>query len=138
MFKPIPKEIKTEILEKIKEGQKAPTLAKQYGVSAKTIYSWLAKSVAPEISYAEYSRLKRENEELKRIIGMMALDLEQEKKEKYVKATTNKKLIAKALGISRKIIYYQRKMDAKDKIVRDEINEAHRILSPKANHDPCS
>lgn len=28
----------------------------------------------------EYNRIKRENEELKRIIGMIALDLEQEKK----------------------------------------------------------
>lgn len=82
MFKPINREIKEEILNKIKEGQKAPSLAFQYGVSAKTIYTWLSKTVSPEISFAEYSRLKRENEELKRIIGMMALDLEQEKKRK--------------------------------------------------------
>jgi len=82
MFKPIAKEIKEEILNKIKEGQKASALASQYGISAKTIYTWLAKSVTPKISFAQYSRLKKENEELKRIIGMMALDLEQEKKRK--------------------------------------------------------
>lgn len=80
MFKPINRELKEEILAKIKEGQKAPTLSLRYGVSAKTIYGWLAKTVAPEITFAEYSRLKRENEELKRIIGMMALDLEMGKK----------------------------------------------------------
>jgi hypothetical protein len=72
MFKPIAKEIKEEILAKIKEG----------GISAKTIYTWLSKTVTPQISFAEHQRLKRENEELKRIIGMMAFDLEQEKKRK--------------------------------------------------------
>ena len=82
MYKPIAKEIKEEILEKIKGGQKAPTLASQYGISAKTIYTWLSKSVTPEISFAKYSKIKKENEELKRIIGMMALDLESEKKRK--------------------------------------------------------
>jgi len=30
----------------------------------------------------EYNRVKRENEELKRIVGIMALDLELEKKRK--------------------------------------------------------
>lgn len=82
MFKAVPKEIKEEILRKIKEGQKAPNLAAQYGISAKTIYGWLSRLVAPEISWVKYNQLKRENEELKRIIGMMALDLEQEKKRK--------------------------------------------------------
>lgn len=82
MFKPIAKEIKLEILDKIKNGQKASTLAKQYGISDKTIYGWLTKSVAPQITYGEYAKLKRENEELKRIIGMIALDLEKEKKRK--------------------------------------------------------
>ena len=82
MFKPIAKEIKEEILAKIKEGQKAPTLASQYGISAKTIYTWISKSVTPQISFSQHQRLKRENEELKRIIGMIALDLEKEKKRK--------------------------------------------------------
>lgn len=82
MFKRVPNEIKDEVLLKIKEGQKAPALASQYGISPKTIYTWLAKLVTPEITLIEHNRLKRENEELKRIIGMMALDIEQEKKRK--------------------------------------------------------
>jgi len=82
MFKRVPKEIKEEVLQKIKEGQKAPSLASQYGISAKTIYTWLAKLVAPEVTLVEFNRLKRENDELKRIIGMMALDIELEKKRK--------------------------------------------------------
>ena len=82
MFRVVPKEIKEEILVKIKEGQKVPALASQYGLSDKTIYGWLAKLVTPEVSLVKYNQLKRENEELKRIIGMIALDLEQEKKRK--------------------------------------------------------
>lgn len=84
MFKPIAKEIKDEILLKIEEGAKTPSLASQYGVSPKTIYTWLARTVVPEISIIEHNRLKRENEELKRIIGMMALDLSIAKKKKNI------------------------------------------------------
>ena len=80
MFKPIAKEIKEEILQKAKEGKKAPDLATQYGISDKTIYGWLGASIKPTITFMEYSKLKRENEELKRIIGIMALDLAHEKK----------------------------------------------------------
>jgi len=82
MFRAVPQQIKDEVLAKVKEGQKVADLAKQYGISDKTVYTWLAKSVTPEVSLVEYNKLKRENEELKRIIGIMALDLELEKKRK--------------------------------------------------------
>ena len=82
MFKSIDPQIRQEILQKVKDGQKAPTLANQYGISAKTIYGWLSSTVKSEVSLLEYNRLKRENEELKRIIGMISLDLEQQKKRK--------------------------------------------------------
>ena len=82
MFKPVPKEVKEEILAKIKEGKKAPSLAAQYGISVKTIYNWLSKLVSSEVSLAAYNHLKKENEELKRMIGMMAYDMEKGKKRK--------------------------------------------------------
>jgi hypothetical protein len=94
MFKAVPKEIKEEILNKVKGGEKVLDLANQYGISNRTIYGWLARLVTPQISFGEYNRLKRENEELKRIIGMIALDLEQEKKRKvsllFQKQTTGR------------------------------------------------
>lgn len=80
MFKAVPKEIKLEVLEKVKTGQKVVALASQYGISSKTIYGWLSKMVAPPISIFKYQQLKKENEELKRIVGMMALDLEEKKR----------------------------------------------------------
>jgi putative transposase len=82
MFKPIKKEIKDEILSKIKSGVGATMLAKQYGISSKTIYGWISKIAGEEISVKKYNRLRRENEELKRLIGIITLDLEREKKRK--------------------------------------------------------
>jgi len=82
MFKAVPKEIKEDILNKVKSGQKVLDLANQYGISNRTIYGWLSRLAKPPINLIEYNRLKKENEELKRIIGMMALDLESEKKRK--------------------------------------------------------
>jgi len=82
MFKPISKEIREEIIAKVKEGQKVLSLASQYGISDKTIYQWLARLATPQITWVKYNRLRKENEELKRIIGMMALDIEQGKKRK--------------------------------------------------------
>ena len=82
MFKIIKKEIKNEILSKIKSGSTALSLATQYGISPKTIYGWLSKIAGEEISVKKYNRLKRENEELKRLIGIITLDLEREKKRK--------------------------------------------------------
>jgi len=80
MFKQIPKTTKEEILLKIKNGEKVMALASQYGISSKTIYGWLRKEVAPNISLMEVNRLKRENDELKRIIGIITLELERGKK----------------------------------------------------------
>lgn len=81
MIKAIPKEVKKEILEKVKEGRSVSEVSKQYGVSPKTIYRWLQKQVKPgTVSILKYNRLKRENEELKRIIGMMVFELERGKK----------------------------------------------------------
>ena len=82
MFRGVPKQIKEEVLVKVQAGEKVADLAKQYGISDKTVYTWLAKLVTPEVSLVEFNRIKRENEELKRIIGIMALDLELEKKRK--------------------------------------------------------
>lgn len=80
MFKRVPLETKNEIVEKVKAGVSVAEAAKQYAVSTKTIYGWLSNQTRPEISVLEYNRLKKENEELKRIIGIITLELERGKK----------------------------------------------------------
>ena len=83
MFKKVPLETKEEILAKVKNGETVITVANQYGISPKTIYAWLNSSVKPEMSILEANRLKRENDELKRIIGIVTLELERGKKNSH-------------------------------------------------------
>jgi len=79
--KVIPSEIKNEILAKAKAGERVMELAKQYGVSDKSIYVWLHKDTSEEVvSAVKYNKLKRENEELKRLIGELTLGMSLEKK----------------------------------------------------------
>ena len=81
MYPRIPKEKKDEILSKIKAGEKVPALSTQYGISSKTIYYWLRSDTGEEvISVFKYNKLLRENEELKRLIGELTLDLSLGKK----------------------------------------------------------
>ncbi|MGI5825786.1 MAG: helix-turn-helix domain-containing protein [Patescibacteria group bacterium] len=83
MLKKVPLETKEEILSKIKNGTSVMDAASQYGISSKTIYAWLRNSVKPDISLIEINRLKRENDELKRIIGLITLELERGKKNSH-------------------------------------------------------
>ncbi|MGH2613306.1 MAG: transposase [Rhabdochlamydiaceae bacterium] len=72
----IAKEIKTEILAKIKGGEKVVALANQYGISDKTIYYWLRQSTGEDVvTYVKYNKLKRENEELKKLLGEVTLKM---------------------------------------------------------------
>lgn len=77
----IPKEIRDEVISKAQAGEKVVELAERYGISSKTIYGWLTKSSGEDvISVLKYNKLKRENEELKKIIGKLTLDMSWGKK----------------------------------------------------------
>jgi transposase-like protein len=76
----IAKEVKDEILQKVKAGVKVMELTKQYGVSDKTIYYWLRQQMGQDVSFAEFNRIRKENEQLKQIIGVLTVELEKTKK----------------------------------------------------------
>lgn len=79
--KVIAKEIKDEVLAKAKAGEKVLALADQYGISSKTIYTWLRLDTKePVVSVLQYNRLKRENEELKKLVGELTLNMSLGKK----------------------------------------------------------
>jgi transposase-like protein len=79
----IAKEIKEEIIGKVQAGERVAELADQYAVSAKTIYGWLRQDTGEAvISMLQYNKLKRENEELKRLIGELTLNMHLQKKSK--------------------------------------------------------
>ncbi len=76
-------EIRAEVLKKIKEEAAAvPDLARQYGISPKTIYNWIAKGITAPPSILEVAKLKREIATLHEIIGRITVKLSlSEKKE---------------------------------------------------------
>ena len=79
----IPKEIKEEIIAKVQAGERVAELAQQYGISTKTIYGWLRQDTGEGVvSVLQYNKLKRENEELKRLIGELTLNMHLQKKSK--------------------------------------------------------
>ena len=77
----IPKEIKEQILKRIKEeGVTVSQAAADAGISTKTIYNWMRSNSVKDTSILEISRLKRENRELLEIIGRLTHDLTKPKK----------------------------------------------------------
>lgn len=76
----IASEVKQEILAKVKAGEPVLALAKAYGVSDKSIYNWLEGSTTRKVSWLEYAKLKKENQQLKEIIGVLSLEVEKVKK----------------------------------------------------------
>ena len=82
MYNPIKKEIKDQIMSRIKnDGVNANRAANDAGVSPKTVYGWLAKEARngnPGI--LEINRLKRENEGLYQIIGKLTSEIEKQKR----------------------------------------------------------
>lgn len=77
----ISKEIKNQILKRVKEeGISVPQAAQDHGISTKTIYAWLRHGVTKQVSWLAYNKLKKENEDLKTLIGEITIELSKSKK----------------------------------------------------------
>ena len=80
-MKRFPKELRTEVLDKIRGGQKVSALARDYGLKENTVRNWLARDTAGQGGeLLEISRLRRENEALYRLVGELTFEAEVEKK----------------------------------------------------------
>jgi transposase-like protein len=76
-------DVKEQILHRIKnEGVTVAQAAKDHGVSEVTIHSWVAKQTETSVSLSEYLRLKRDNENLLKLVGEMTLRLSETQKKK--------------------------------------------------------
>ncbi|USN92230.1 MAG: transposase [Candidatus Nomurabacteria bacterium] len=74
-------EIKEEVINKIKhEGLSVSDTANQYGISSRTIYDWLGTKATGTVSLLEHNKLKKENEQLKQIIGDLTIKMSIEAK----------------------------------------------------------
>jgi hypothetical protein len=69
-----------ELLVKLREGKKVSELAESYGVSTQNIYARLGKESKPKKEILEYSKLKRECDDLRKLLGMVTYELSKEKK----------------------------------------------------------
>lgn len=77
----ISKEIKEQILGRIKnDGVSVAQAGEDHGVSAKTIYTWLGTNTKDVVSILTYNKLKKENDQLKQIIGELTIKLSTETK----------------------------------------------------------
>jgi transposase len=76
----VSKELKSEIIEKIKGGQTVNEVSASYGVNRKTVYSWLSSKAEKNKEVLAASKLRRENEALREIIGRLVYEQELAKK----------------------------------------------------------
>lgn len=76
------KEFKEEVVNKLKtDGITATEAANRYGVNSKNVYRWLSRGVGGTGSgQLELNRLKRENYQLKQLIGELCFEKERGKK----------------------------------------------------------
>lgn len=76
-------EVKDQIINRIKnEGVSVAEAAKDHGISDGTIYGWIAKKVEGQPTISENIKLKRENEQLKMLVGEITLKLSETQKKK--------------------------------------------------------
>jgi len=79
-FKRIPLEIKEQVLARAKEGIPVAQLSSEHGMSIKAIYTWIAKSSGTAPSLLAFAKLKREKEDLLRLVGEISLRLARREK----------------------------------------------------------
>jgi transposase-like protein len=75
-------DVKEQIINRIKnDGVTVAQASTDHGVSENTIYGWIAKKV-DGVSQSDIIRLKRENDQLKMLLGEITLKLSETQKKK--------------------------------------------------------
>ena len=68
-------DIKKQILERLRnDGIPVAQLADEHGLSGRTIYGWLSKGASAAPTWLELNKLKRENQALKELIGVLTYE----------------------------------------------------------------
>lgn len=76
-------DLKDQIINRIKnDGITVVQAAKEHGVNEKTIYAWIAKRTDGGPTLSEIIKLKRENEQLYKLVGEITLKLSETQKKK--------------------------------------------------------
>lgn len=76
-------EVKEQSINRIKnDGISVAQAAKEHGISDVTIYSWISKKVEGQPTLCEIIRLRKENEQLLKLVGEITLKLSESQKKK--------------------------------------------------------
>jgi len=76
--------IKSEVCEKLRSGERLSDVSKHYGIPSSTISGWLKRSASgAKGEELEIGKLKRENEALYKLLGRMSYEHELKKKRGY-------------------------------------------------------
>ena len=82
-FRVIAKEVKEQVLDKIKNGGvSVAQAATDAGISTKTIYTWLSQKTVGQPGLIELARLKRENQSLYTLVGQLTAEIQMLKKKR--------------------------------------------------------
>lgn len=76
-------DVKEQILGRIRKGEVSiAQAAAEHGITDRSIYKWLGAKADGTPSTLEYLKLKRENDELLRLVGLITLKLSEAQKKK--------------------------------------------------------
>lgn len=76
-------EVREQIINRVKnEGVSIGQAAQEHGITESAIYKWLGRRADGVPSILEYAKLKRENDELLKLIGLITLKLSEAQKKK--------------------------------------------------------
>jgi transposase-like protein len=76
-------EVKEQVISRIKnDGVTVSQAAKDHGVSEATIYTWIGAKTEGGPSVIEFARLKKENDELLKMVGLLTLKLSEAQKKR--------------------------------------------------------
>lgn len=79
----ISKEVKDQILNRIRnEGVTVMEASKDHGIADRTIYGWLNKKMEGQPTLSDVLKLKKENDQLKLLLGEITLKLSETQKKK--------------------------------------------------------
>lgn len=76
-------DVREQIITRIREGAiTVQQAAKEHGVHETTVYGWLGSKIENTPSILEFAKLKRERDELLRLVGEITLKLSETQKKK--------------------------------------------------------
>lgn len=77
----IASEIREQVLHRVQhDGISVVQASKEHGISHHTIYYWLSKKAEQGPNILQINKLKRENEELQKLLGRAMMEIERSKK----------------------------------------------------------